>query len=79
MADNYDDAYWRRFLTSQDAGLNREYCIKVANQEMTLSDALGSMDMDAESLPMRDDLVEQEENSCGCTGEEGCRECIPFW
>ena len=49
MADNYDDAYWHRFLTAQDAGLNREYCIKVANQEMTLSDALGGMDMDAES------------------------------
>lgn len=32
MADNYDDAYWHRFLTAQDAGLNREYCTKVANQ-----------------------------------------------
>lgn len=79
MADNYDDDFWFRFWEAQDSGLNREACIMVANQEMTLADALGDMDMDAESLSMREDLAEQEENSCGCTGEEGCRECIPFW
>ena len=51
----------------------------VANQEMTLADALGDMDLDSESLPMCDDLTEEEENTCGCSGEEGCAECIPFW
>ena len=46
---NNDDNFWHRFLTAQDAGLNREYCIKVAYQDLTLEQALGEMDMDAES------------------------------
>lgn len=78
MADNYDDVYWSRFLAAQDAGLNREACIMVANQEITLADALGDMDMNAESLPMCDELADEEENTCGCSGFEGCSECVPF-
>ena len=46
---NNDDNFWHRFLTAQDAGLNREYCIKVAYQDLTLEQALGEMDMDDES------------------------------
>lgn len=46
---NKDDNFWHRFLTAQDAGLNREYCIKVAYQDMTLEEALGDMDMNQES------------------------------
>lgn len=46
---NKDDNFWHRFLTAQDAGLNREWCIKVAYCDCTLEEALGNMDMDDES------------------------------
>lgn len=46
------DEYWGRFLLAQDSGLNREACIAVANKEMTLDQALGGMDHDAEVAAM---------------------------
>ncbi|ARW57258.1 hypothetical protein HOR79_gp71 [Escherichia phage vB_EcoS_SH2] len=43
------DNFWTRYFAALDAGLGAEWCIKVAYKEITLDDALGNMDMDAES------------------------------
>lgn len=43
------DNFWARYFAALDAGLSAEWCIKVAYKEITLDDALGNMDMDAES------------------------------
>ena len=43
------DNFWTRYFDALDAGLSAEWCIKVAYKEITLDDALGNMDMDAES------------------------------
>ena len=43
------DNFWTRYFAALDAGLNHEFCIKVAYKEISLDDALGEMDMDAES------------------------------
>lgn len=43
------DNFWTRYFAALDAGLSAEWCIKVAYKEITLDDALGNMDMDAES------------------------------
>lgn len=62
------DNFWTRYFAALDAGLNAEWCIKVAYKEITLDDALGNMDMDAESeynpdfeLP-GDDIDEDDDN-----------------
>lgn len=64
---NGDDLFWHRFLTAQDAGLNREFVIKVANQEMTLEEALGDMDLDEEVAAMMcgDSIVPEEDDEIG--------------
>lgn len=43
------DNFWTRYFAALDAGLSAEWCIKVAYKEITLDEALGDMDMDAES------------------------------
>lgn len=43
------DNFWTRYFAALDAGLNAEWCINVAYKEITLNEALGDMDMDAES------------------------------
>lgn len=43
------DNFLTRYFAALDAGLSAEWCIKVAYKEITLDDALGNMDMDAES------------------------------
>lgn len=43
------DNFWTRYFAALDAGLSTEWCIKVAYKEITLDEALGDMDMDAES------------------------------
>lgn len=43
------DNFWTRYFAALDAGLSSEWCIKVAYKEITLDDALGNMDMYAES------------------------------
>lgn len=43
------DNFWTRYFAALDAGLSAEWCIKVAYKEITLDDALGNMNMDAES------------------------------
>ena len=62
------DNFWTRYFSALDAGLSAEWCIKVAYKEITLDDALGNMDMDAESeydpnfeLP-GDDIHEDDED-----------------
>lgn len=72
--------FWYRFLSAQDAGLNREASIMVANQEMTLEEALGDMDVEfevgemlAQAGPVSDDGYD-----CECRGAEYCTDCIPF-
>lgn len=62
------DNFCTRYFAALDAGLSAEWCIKVAYKEITLDDALGNMDMDAESeynpdfeLP-GDDIDEDDDN-----------------
>lgn len=43
------DNFWARYFAALDAGLSAEWCIKVAYKEITLDEALGDMDIDAES------------------------------
>lgn len=43
------DNFWTRYFAALDAGLSAEWCIKVAYKEITLYEALGDMDIDAES------------------------------
>ncbi|HIB0100324.1 TPA: hypothetical protein ACWSVR_004390 [Escherichia coli] len=43
------DNFWTRYFAALDAGLSAEWCIKVAYKEITLDEALGDMDMNAES------------------------------
>lgn len=43
------DNFWTRYFGALDAGLSAEWCIKVAYKEITLEEALGDMDTDAES------------------------------
>lgn len=43
------DNFWTCYFAALDAGLSAEWCIKVAYKEITLDEALGDMDMDAES------------------------------
>lgn len=43
------DNFWTRYFAALDAGLSAEWCIKVAYKEITLDEAIGDMDMDAES------------------------------
>ena len=43
------DNFWARYFAALDAGLSAEWCIKVAYKEITLDEALGDMDTDAES------------------------------
>ncbi|WPJ54239.1 hypothetical protein RCIP0073_00049 [Klebsiella phage RCIP0073] len=44
------------FHAALDAGLNTDYAMAVACGYMSLSEALGDMDMNEESLPFTDDL-----------------------
>lgn len=46
---NADDGFFARLHAAEEAGLNKEWALKVAYCEVTLDEALGDMDMDAES------------------------------
>lgn len=56
-------------------GLNNEWALKVARGSISLAYALGTMDMDDESLPGDPDA---DDYDCGCSGSAACPECIPF-
>lgn len=72
--------FWSRHRAATDAGLNKEWALKVAYGCIELDDALGSMNMDQESAPviLAVDPVSNVEYDCGCRGHQSCRECIPF-
>lgn len=74
------DNFWSRHRAAVDAGLNKEWSLKVAYGCISLEDALGSMDMEAESAPviLAVEPVSGKEYDCGCRGSASCRECIPF-
>lgn len=73
-----------RFLyyEARKAGLDPEWAKLVAVGEITLDDALGDMDVVAESgavVPtmVADDGMTYCNDECRLTG--ACKECIPFW
>lgn len=71
-----------RYYEARKAGLDPEWAEKVATQEITLDDALGDMDMIAESgavVPtmVADDGMTYCNEECRKNGD--CKECIPFW
>lgn len=70
------DIYRAKFNAAMFAGLNEESCHSVARGDMSLSDALGDMDMDDESLPLNADL--DVDDDCDCKGYQACWQCIPF-
>lgn len=57
------------FHAALDAGLNTDYAMAVACGYMSLSEALGDMDLDDESLPMVDDLIEDERDDAFDEGD----------
>lgn len=69
------DLYRARFNAAMFAGLNEEWCHKVGRGDCSLTDALGSMDMDDESLPGD---FNGDGYDCGCRGSVTCADCIPF-
>lgn len=76
------DNFWSRHRAAVDAGLNKEWALKVAYGCIELDEALGemNMDMEAESAPviLSVEPVSGIEYDCGCRGHQSCRECIPF-
>lgn len=73
------DIYRAKFNAAMFAGLNEAWCHAVARGEISLTDALGNMDMDDESLPFNIDLTEDPEaHKCDCKGYQACGYCIPF-
>lgn len=46
---NADDGFFARLHAAEQAGLNKEWALKVAYCEISLDDALGAPDMNAES------------------------------
>lgn len=76
------DNFWSRHRSAVDAGLNKEWALKVAYGCISLEDALGDMEMnlEAESAPviLAVEPVSGKEYDCGCRGSASCRECIPF-
>lgn len=46
---NADDGFFARLHAAEEAGLNKEWALKVAYCEISLDEALGDMDMDSES------------------------------
>lgn len=75
------DLYRARFNAAMFAGLNEEWCHKVGRGDCSLTDALGSMDMDDESLPFDEfcDECGNTEFMCSCSDpDDYCDHCIPF-
>lgn len=79
------DAFFARLHEAEEAGLNKEWALKVAYLELTLDEALGEMDMYAESefdpnfSMCGDGIIDAEDGyDCGCRGDSSCVDCIPF-
>lgn len=73
----YDDPFFARLHEAEQAGLNREYALKVAYLEMSLDEALGEMNMDDESGAAFAD-PNSIINDCGCNFDPSCKRCFPF-
>lgn len=71
------DAFFARLHEAEAAGLNKEWALKVAYLEITLDEALGSMDMEQESGVMLADPT-MIVNDCGCNFDHNCKRCFPF-
>ena len=81
----YDDDFYCRLHEAERAGLNDEWALRVAMQEVSLEWALGDMDMDLESLHSGDLCECEVDNTCGfcevniyhckCTTDEVCEFC----
>lgn len=77
---------WELYKVARAAGLNVMTSIYVAHGDMTLCDALGDMDVDAECAFI--ELVgldachhrsgSSDDFGCGCRGSQYCNDCIPF-
>lgn len=84
MCEKHDDEFFFRLHQAEEAGLNQEWALKVAYLEVTLEEALGAMDMDAESefdpnFMMCDGVIDSDDGyDCGCRGGDACCECMPF-
>lgn len=74
---NADDGFFARLHEAEAAGLNKEWALKVAYLEVSLADALGAMDMDAESGAAFADPT-MIVNDCGCEFDPACKRCFPF-
>lgn len=74
---NADDGFFARLHEAEAAGLNKEWALKVAYLEVSLADALGEMDMDAESGAAFADPT-MIVNDCGCEFDPACKRCFPF-
>lgn len=71
------DEFFKRLQDAEEAGLNKEAALEVAYKFMTLEEALGDMDVDAESgaiLADPNSIV----NDCGCNFDPSCPRCFPF-
>lgn len=72
-----DDPFYKRLHEAEQAGLNKEYALKVAYLEMTLDEALGDMDVTQESGIIFADPTTIV-NDCGCDFDPSCKRCFPF-
>lgn len=70
--------FWSRYRAAFDAGLNADWCLKVAYGCVELDAALGDMDYQSESKAIAGTALNFPEHDCGCRGSAYCNECIPF-
>lgn len=71
------DGFYQRLHEAEAAGLNKDAAIEVAYKITTLDEALGDMDMNAESGAIFADPT-MVVNDCGCNFDPDCPRCFPF-
>lgn len=71
------DAFFKRLHDAEAAGLNKEAALEVAYKLISLDEALGYMDMDAECGAIFADPT-MIVNDCGCEFDPDCKRCFPF-
>lgn len=74
---NVDDPFYARLHQAEEAGLSREYALKVAYLEMTLDEALGDCNYEQECGAIFADPTTIV-NDCGCDFDPNCPRCFPF-
>ena len=72
--------FWSRYRAAFDAGLNSEWCLKVAYGCIELDAALGEMDHQSECVAIGNNpsVTLVDDYDCGCRGSASCKHCIPF-